>query len=300
MKKLFSKEIIIGFTVILSLTILFLGIDYLKGINLFKPANFYYVKYTNVEGLKVSAPVTINGFQVGLVRDIKYSYDNNGQMIVELSLDKQLKLPKGTTALISKDFLGTASVQLDLTKDNSFFTTGDEIPGGFAKGMLDDVNTKIMPAFTQILPKLDSIVSNLNTLTGNPALNASITRLDQITANIEQTTTVLNSVAKHQLPGTMTNISGISTNLRSVSEDLASISTTLKGLPIDSTMNSLNASTRNLSLVTKQLTTTESTLGLLLNDRGLYDHLNTTITNVDSLLIDLRLHPKRYVNFKLF
>lgn len=300
MKKLFSKEIKIGFTVLLSLALLFFGIDYLKGVNIFTPSNFYFVKYTNVNGLTISAPVTINGFQVGLVRDISYDYSDNGNMIVELSLDKDLKLPKGTQAMIATDLLGTGSISLILAQNPAFYESGAYLVGTNQKGMMDDVNAKIMPAFVQMLPKIDSIVTNLNALTANPALYASISRLDQITKNIEQTTKVLNMVMANQLPGTMGNVREVSNNLNTISADLVDLSSTLKKLPIDSTMNHLNATTRNLSAVTNQLTKTESTLGLLLNDRQLYNHLNGTISNVDSLLIDLRLHPKRYVNFKLF
>ena len=101
MKKLLSKELIIGASVLLSLLILFFGIDYLKGINVFKSANYYYASYTNVAGLTQSAPVTLNGYKIGLVREINYEYDNPGHVLVEISLDKQLKVPVGTKAPLS-------------------------------------------------------------------------------------------------------------------------------------------------------------------------------------------------------
>lgn len=92
--KRYSRELIIGMSVLVALLVLFFGIDYLKGINVFKAANYYYVSYTNVNGLTVSSPVTINGFKVGQVRDINYEYDNPGHVLVELSLDKKLKVPR--------------------------------------------------------------------------------------------------------------------------------------------------------------------------------------------------------------
>ena len=105
MKKLFSKEAIIGLTVLISLLIVFFGIDYLKGVNIFHPENYYYVSYTNVDGLAESAPVTVNGFKVGIVREIQYEYDNPGHVRVELSLDKSLKVPRGSKAVLVTSML---------------------------------------------------------------------------------------------------------------------------------------------------------------------------------------------------
>ena len=111
MKKFFSKEVKIAITVIISLAFLFWGIEYLKGINLFTPVNFYYVHFDNVDGLTDSAPVTINGYQVGQVREIIYDYET-GNLRVLLSMDKQLRIPVKSAAVITSDVLGTAQIEL--------------------------------------------------------------------------------------------------------------------------------------------------------------------------------------------
>ena len=138
MKKKFSKELIIGASVLLALLILFFGIDYLKGINVFKSANYYYASYTNVAGLTQSAPVTLNVFKVGLVREINYEYDNPGHVLVELSLDKQLKIPVGTKAEIVTDMLGTSSVELIMASSNEFCEIGARLEGETKGGMVDN------------------------------------------------------------------------------------------------------------------------------------------------------------------
>jgi len=112
MNKLFSREVKIGASVLVALLALVLGINYLKGVNIFKAANYYYASYTNVAGLAQSAPVTLNGYKVGLVRDVAYEYDNPGHVRVELSLDRQLRLPEGTAAAIVTDMLGTSTIEL--------------------------------------------------------------------------------------------------------------------------------------------------------------------------------------------
>ena len=110
MKQIFRREVMIGLLVILALVLLYFGINFLKGVNIFKAANYYYASYNNVEGLAVSAPVTLNGYKIGLVRSISYDYNRPGNVIVEMSVDKSLRLPKGSTASLGSDLLGTASI----------------------------------------------------------------------------------------------------------------------------------------------------------------------------------------------
>ena len=124
MKKIFRKEVLIGLIVLLAGAILIVGIDVLKGINIFKGDNYYYVIYTNVQGLAQSAPVTVNGFKVGLVREIEYEYDNPGHVKVELSLDRHLVVPHGTKAVLATDLLGTASVALEMGTSPEHYKVG--------------------------------------------------------------------------------------------------------------------------------------------------------------------------------
>ena len=118
MKKIFRKEVIIGICVLVALAILILGIDFLKGVNVFKPTNYYYASFENVEGLAVSSPVMLNGFKVGQVREMEYEFDNPGHVLVEMSLDSRLKVPQGSKAVLGTDILGTASIVLHLSKSN--------------------------------------------------------------------------------------------------------------------------------------------------------------------------------------
>lgn len=300
MKKIFSKEVIIGMVVILSIAVLLIGIEFLKGVNVFRPANYYVARYTNIVGLAVSAPVTINGYQVGLVRDISYDYDSNGELIVEFRLDRNVRLPKGTKAVVGADMLGTATIHLELANSNEYYEVGAELPSETQTGMVDEVSQKFMPALADLLPKIDSIVSGVNLLVNNPALNTSISRLDRISANLEQSTNSLNALMKTQVPSTMSNVNAISSNLNQISKDLGEVSATLKAMPIDSVVNNINSTSANLKHATAMLNSKESSIGLLLNDKGLYDNVNTTLGNVDSLLFDLKKNPKKYVNFKLF
>jgi phospholipid/cholesterol/gamma-HCH transport system substrate-binding protein len=300
MKKFFSKEVLIGVTVLISLALLFGGIKFLKGVNIFKPANFYYVKYEQVKDLTVSAPVTINGYQVGLVREISYDYENNGHIVAQLSLDRELKVPEGTQAVIVSDMLGTSHIALKLSSSRNYYNVGDEIPGVIQSGLMDNVTKQVMPQVAEMMPKVDSILTNLNKILSNPALNASVGRLDNITANLEKSTIELNIIMARSVPGVMNNANDVSKDLKHISKNLSAMSDELRKLPIDSTMRNMNATVGNLKHLTDKLNNKNSSLGLLLNDKRLYNHADRSVVSLDSLLRDLRLHPKRYLTIKVF
>ncbi len=304
MNKLFSREIIIGASVLIALLALVFGINYLKGVNIFKAANYYYASYTNVAGLAQSAPVTLNGYKVGLVRDIAYEYDNPGHVKVEISLDRQLLLPEGTSAVIVTDMLGTSTIELRMGTSPNLLEVGSKISGVEGSGLMDKVSTELMPSIIQIAPHIDSLVVALTAVAADPALVNSVRRLDAIMANLEATTTQLNRTVPALLKNansTMANVSDISANISQVSSALAVLSDDLKRMPLDSTLRNINSITANLDEATSKLNSTNSSLGLLLNDPGLYHNLNNSAAHVDSILIDLKKQPKRYIpSIKIF
>ncbi len=307
MNKLFSREVKIGASVLVALLALVFGINYLKGVNIFKAANYYYASYTNVAGLAQSAPVTLNGYKVGLVRDVAYEYDNPGHVRVELSLDRQLRLPEGTAAAIVTDMLGTSTIELRMGTSPNYIEVGQKLQAIEGSGLMDKVSTELMPTIIQIAPHIDSLVVALTAIAADPALKSSVRRLDVIMANLEKSTTQLDR-AMGAMPSimnnanaTMANVKEISANISQVSQALAVLSDDLKKMPLDSTLNHLNNITANLDEATEKLNSSNSSLGLLLNDPGLYNNINNSAAHIDSILIDLKKQPKRYVpSIKIF
>ena len=298
MKKIFRKEVLIGLIVIIALAILFVGIDFLKGINIFKAANYYVATYENVEGLAVSAPVSVNGYKVGLVREINYEYDNPGHVKVEMSLDKNLKVPRGTQAVIKTDMLGTATIELKMGNGDSFHNVGDELEGVVARGMMDNISNSILPSVGNIMPKIDSLLANINAVVGDPALLAAVKRLDRITENLASTTSRL-SQAVAQLPAVTNDVKVITGNIAKGSDDLAELTARMRNLPVDSLAADIADITANLRELSAQLNDPESTIGKLTHDPALYNNLNSTISSLDSLFIDIKKNPKRYISIKL-
>ena len=299
MKKIFNKEFAIGLSVIIAILILIFGIDYLKGINLFRPAHYYVAYYDNVDELTVSSPVLINGYKVGQVREVNFNYHKPGKVEVVMALDKNLQLPEGSHADLGTTLLSGARIELTIGAGPGMIPSGGEVPSGVKAGLMSSVQDGLMPAITGILPKVDSLLYNLNLLVADPALAASIQRLDGITGNLLATTQGLNSTMNNQMPRLASNTVKISQSLDTIVGNLGQLSYQLKDLPIDATVENVNQLTSNLSQFSRQLNDKNSTLGLLTSDPELYNRISQVSADIDSLLVDIKKNPKRYISIKL-
>lgn len=297
MKKIHRKEFQIGAITLLALAILFFGIDYLKGINLFHSSNYYYANYSNVAGLAISAPVNLNGYKVGQVREMTYDYDHPGTVKVELSLNAELKIPEGSKAILATDMLGTSTIELQLADNTSFYEVGAQLQGENAKGLMDGVSD-MMPAASRIFEKVDSLLTTTNALLADPAVAAAIKRLDVITADLAVSAEQLRRTMQ-TMPAIASDVKGITTGFVTTSDNLAQLSGTLNEMPLDSLANDLAATTANLRLLSQQLNDSNSSLGKLMHDPELYNNLNSTISSLDSLFVDIKKNPKRYISIKL-
>lgn len=299
MKKILNKEFVIGICVIVAIVILIFGIDYLKGINLFSPANFYYASYDNVAGLEISSPVTVDGYKVGQVREIQFDYEKPGKIKVVLALDKKLHIPVGTKATMGTTLMSGNFIALSLGDSSEMLPIGGEIESLGSTDFMTSLSEDVMPAVNQILPKVDSLLYNLNKLAGDPALLSSIQRLDLITGNVADATNGLKSTMNKDIPLVMRNAKSITEGLDTVVDNLGILSAQLRTLPLNTTVDNVNALTANLTQFSNQLNDKNSTLGMLMNDPALYDKLNKVAADVDSLIVDIKKNPKRYISIKL-
>lgn len=298
MKKKFNKEFAIGLSVIIAILILIFGIDYLKGINLFRPAHYYLAYYDNVDELTVSSPVLINGYKVGQVREVNFNYEKPGKVEVVMALDKNLQLPEGTVADLGTTLLSGARIELTMGKGPGMIPSGGEVPSGVKAGLMSSVQD-MLPAVTGILPKVDSLLYNLNLLVADPALTASIQRLDGITDNLLATTKGLNTTMTRQVPRLADNAVRVTQSLDTIVGNIGELSYQLKTLPLNTTVDNVNQLTANLSQFSRQLNDKNSTLGLLTSDPALYNRITQVSADIDSLLVDIKKNPKRYISIKL-
>jgi phospholipid/cholesterol/gamma-HCH transport system substrate-binding protein len=292
-KQVFTKEVRIGITGIVSLFILIYGINYLKGINLFKPASYFYVKYTNIHGLTVSSPVFTNGYKIGLIHDIHYDYDNPGNVVVVVELDAHARIPKGSWAELEPEMLGSIKMNLILANNpGESYAIGDTIPGKENKGMTASVSA-LIPQVEQMLPKLDSILTSLNRILGDENIPATLQSIRNTSANLEVSTAQLNTLMRRDIPQ-------LTAKMNTIGDNFITISNGLKAIDLDATFSKIDSTLYNIKLITERLNRKDNSVGLLLNDPGFYNKLNATANNAASLLEDLQAHPKRYVHFSLF
>ncbi len=302
--KIFTREVKIALSAIVAIVLVYLLINFMKGINVFKSSNTYYVRFDNIAGLAVSNAVYANGYPVGIVRGIQYDYGNHERVVVAIELDKEMHMPRGTKAELVTSLMGGVTMSLILgpnPTDN--LTQGDTISGGLHEGAVEKVEA-LMPTIMDMLPKLDSIVTNMARLSADPALAQTLRNTAEITNNLRRTSAKLDAMVGRDLPQMMQNLNKTSRNVERLSNNLAAIN-------LQETMNEVNASlaevkqfSANINAMTNdlnsKLNSRDNTFGLLLNDRKLYDNLNHTVSSADSLLINVKAHPKRYVHFSIF
>jgi phospholipid/cholesterol/gamma-HCH transport system substrate-binding protein len=292
----FTKEVKIAITGIVSIVVLFFGLQFLKGLSLFSNDAAYYVKFSDVSGLSSSSPVYANGYKVGVVKTIEYDYNPAGDIVAVLGLDKQMNLPRGSRAELASDLLGNIKINLILGDNpTDLLHAGDTIQGGLEGGVMSKVG-EMMPALERLLPKLDSIMSSLNQLLADPALRNTLHNVEGMTGNLNATSRDLQSLSaqlNHDVPSMLKKADGIMDNTQQLTQHIASIN-------MEEMTAKVNQTLANVEQMTQKLNSNEGTLGLLMRDASLYRNLTSTAANADSLLIDLKAHPKRYVHFSVF
>lgn len=294
--KFFNKEVQIALVAVVSILVLFFGMQFLKGLPLFSSDSSYFVKFDNVSGLSASSPVYVNGYKVGVVQSIDYNYERPGDIVAIIGLDRHLQLPRGTVAEIASDLLGNVKLELKVgDMASGRLAEGDTIYGGQQLGLMAKAGD-MLPQIEKMLPKLDSILASVNALLADPALRSSVQNLDLITTNLTATTNELNHLSatlNKQMPSMLQKADGLLANTEKLTGHLSD-------LDIAATMAGVNATLSNVEQMTAALNSKDGTLGLLMRDPQLYLNLNSTMNHADSLMIDLKQHPKRYVHFSIF
>ena len=234
-----------------------------------------------------------DGYNVGIVSSIIYDYDNPGQVLVEISTDRSLRIPKGSTATLDEAMLGGCTLNMKLaTNLTEAYHPGDTIQGSDASGLMSKA-ADIMPQLEQVVAKVDTLVSTLNRIVADPNLPLILNNAGQITENLNKSTIQLNNILGKDIPQ-------LARTFNTAGESVTALTENLNKIDLQQTLDSVNITIGSVHQMMEQMQSTDGTLGLLMRDPSLYNNLNHTVQSADSLVTDLKAHPKRYVHFSVF
>ena len=288
----YSRELKVGVLAIICLVILYFGFNFLKGINIFSPTKVYVGTFDRINGLTAQAPVYIKGYQVGLVESIQYDFKQCPAFTVNVSIDKTIELPRGTQmALVADGLLGGGAIELQLPNMPNRampYQKGDTLPTQIVPGLIDNLQTGILANLDSLLAEANTLLASLNDQMAEGSLYATLQNIEQITQNLAISSKDLRALTHNQLPTIMDKADATIQGLNDIVDDVkaANIQGTV-GM-VDSTLNTLNAA----------LQSQEGTVGMLLNDKTLYDNLNNALQdldqallNVDSIMVSIKSRP---------
>jgi len=289
-----SKEISIALVAIVAIVIVYLGMMFLKNVRLKSSNHLYYITMSDVNGLSPQSDVLANGVGIGLVKSL--DFNPSTQMVtIAVDLNANIKLPKGTTATLSKDMLGAPKVKVILGKqDQGFLAEGDTIPGSPMADLMASV-TSVMPSVNALMLKLDTILTTINTLTSDPALVNSLHNMEYLSNDLKHTTNRLNAILGNDVPSLMAKVNAVGSNLELTTAKLTEVDFS----EVNTLLQNANATVGELQSFTNQFNNPNSTMGKLMGDPTVFNHLDTVLVSANRLLEDLKANPKRYVRFSL-
>jgi len=286
-----SSEFFIGLFSCILLVVLYWGINFLKGENLFSNKRFYYALYENIDGLTISRPVTVNGFKVGQVSNISFQPGVKANLIVEFAIEESISFSNlSILEIYDADIMGTKSVQLKIIEDGEVAISGDTLIGAIASGLTSEVSEQfgsVKVGLDQLIISFDKVLNEINSLssTANRILLNNEHAMKESVNNVLSISNVVENQAER--------INDILVNLSNVSDSISNINFIEISDNIDNLSNQFESLLMNMQ-------SNESTIGKILTNDSLYSQLSNTLINMDSLLVDLRNNPKKYVNFSVF
>ena len=289
-----KKEVQIGLLAVMAVALGYIGINFLKGIELFKKSNTYYAHFDNLNSVTVATPVMVSGFKVGTVRDVRFDYSKGYGATVELSLDPHVRITSESQLKIKMNPLSGSEVVLTIAQDKGhLLSEGDTIPSISPKGdLLSVASEQILPDVAGMMPTITATLERINALLHDKAIDSILVALNGTSQQLQRMTTGLNQTTQRLNP-VMNNVEYMTGNFARFSDQLAA-------MRIDSLMQHLEKTTSELHSVTAQLHKKDNTAGLLLNDPSLYNRLDSLVLNADRLMQDLKANPKRYVHLSVF
>lgn len=311
-----TNEVKVGLLAIIAIIVLVIGFNFLKGSSTFSKPFTLYAHFPNIGALEKSNDVKINGLTVGKVYNYKAADKEVNSIIVELRINDGIAIPKSSIAFIDGSVLGSPYINIQKGASGEYLKTGDSISTKIEMGLLGGLQAQVAPTITRLNETFDSlklVIGGLNSLF-DPNTKSNLRGLiSNLTLSSAQLAQLLNAQSG-ALAQSLGNMNAITANLAknndAITSSIRNVEVTtskLANMNIDGLVSSMQATVKSLQATVEKFGNNNGTLGLLINDRGLYDKLegNTTRLNqgllsLEILLDDIRLHPKRYLNISVF
>jgi phospholipid/cholesterol/gamma-HCH transport system substrate-binding protein len=297
-----KKEIKVGILAIVAVGLLIFGYNFLKGNNVFNSSRVFYAVYDNVEGLSPSAPITINGFQVGTVTDI--SFIESGKLLVTLNLNNDFEFSKKSVAQIyGGGLIGGKNMQINLDDDLSELAqSGDTLQSSVEEGLIELVNEKLTPLKDKIsgaVVEVDTLLKSINFILDKDTrtnLRQSIENLNGTLASLNSSSSKIETILEDNTEQINTSID----NFNTTSSNLSVLSDSLSKIEFNRIVRNADQTLLNLNEISNKLNNGDGSLGKLLNDEQMYLNIENATKEMEELLRDIKLNPKRYVHFSVF
>ena len=303
----YAREIKVGLLATVCLFLLFFGFNFLKGVNIFSPTNSYHGTFAHLHGLEEQAAVSIRGHQVGHVDKIHYDYTRDSAFIVDISINKDIALPQGTKmAIVSDGLLGGVVIdlllpqqssmtndQLPMTNNQSPIEHGSFLPTTFVPSLMESLQGQLIAKISSAVENIDSLVAVVNTQLEGNHVQSALTNIDRVSGNLSVVSSDLKKLMNNQVPRIVNNADTAVANLNTVIADI-------KAADLQATVARVDNAVDNVNGLVGDVRSENGTLGQLIYNKSLYNHIDATVVSADSLIVDLKAHPKRYVHFSLF
>lgn len=311
-----SNETKVGALTVIAVTLIILGFNFLRGKTIFKSGNFIYAKYADTKGLIVSNPVFVNGYQVGSVFEIENQKDNLAQIIVAVKLNEPYKIPDNSVATIQDNPLGISSISIVLGNSTNFFKHGDTIKTAPAASLLGDFVNTLSPLgekTNNAITSLDKVLNNINAVLNDnnkDKLQSILENLAVTTKSLSTSVAAIEVMLQKQngsIAQTFDNVKNFTKNLNENNQKLNNIisnldnaSQAVKDADLNKTIKTIQLAVANLNISLQKLNSGTGTAAKLMNDSSFYNELQGTLKSINTLVDDIKVHPKRYINVSVF
>ena len=292
-----AREIKVGVLATICLFLLFFGFNFLKGVNIFSPTNSYHGVFYNLHGLEEQAAVYVRGHKVGQVDAIHYDFSRDSAFTIDISIKKDIDLPQGTQmALIADGLLGGMAIELQMPANEnrqSSIEKGSILATTYVPGLFESIQGDLLAKVAAAIDEVDSLVSVVHGQLEGDHLKATLANVDRISYDLSYVSSDLKQMMQTQVPNIVNNADTTIANLNTVVADIKSANLKATVARVDTAIDGVNT-------IIAQVNTQQGTLGQLIYNRSLYNHIDATVISADSLLTDLKAHPKPYVHFSIF